>query len=133
MAEKRGAQGPPFLKLDKPKSHGVEQQVGEETVPLDQDPGGQGEPDGGNHWSGGEEFLHGSLMGGMLWRSARGDGHFVVVLQQLSAGELTEGSQWPGRGSKKALESNAEVDLNFIHRGVLAPGCLQVFLSLIHI
>ena len=92
MAQKRGHQAPIFRCWSRPKSHGVEEQVGEETVPLDQDPCGQGEPDGGNHWSGGEEFLHGSLMGGMLWRSARGDGHFVVVLQQLSAGELTEGS-----------------------------------------
>ena len=72
MAKKRGGQGPPFLMLDKPKSHGVEEQVGEETVPLDQDPCGQGEPDGSDHWSGGEEFLHVSLMGEMLLEISEG-------------------------------------------------------------
>ena len=41
----------------------MEKQIGEETVPLDQDPGGEGEPDGGNNRRGGEKFLHGSIKG----------------------------------------------------------------------
>ena len=44
--------------MDHCRSHGVEQQVWEETVPLNQDAGGEGEPDRGNHRRGGEEFLH---------------------------------------------------------------------------
>ena len=53
---KKGPLGPSFI--DSNHSHGVEEEIGEETVPLDQDAGGQGEPDRGNDGSGGEEFLH---------------------------------------------------------------------------
>ena len=40
-------------------SERVEQEIGEEPVELDHDPGGDAEPDGGEHRGGGEELLHG--------------------------------------------------------------------------
>ena len=58
----RHKKGPPALGglwVEIRRSHGVEQQVGEETIPLDQNAGGEGEPDRGNDGCCGEEFLHG--------------------------------------------------------------------------
>ena len=43
-----------------PRSHGVEQKVGEETVPLNEDSSRKREPDGSNDRGGREKFLHGS-------------------------------------------------------------------------
>ena len=43
-------------------SHGVKEEIREEAVPLNQDPCGEGEPNGGNHGGGGEEFLHRKMM-----------------------------------------------------------------------
>ena len=40
------------------RSERVEQKVWEESVPFDQDPGSQREPDGGNHRCSGEKFFH---------------------------------------------------------------------------
>ena len=40
-------------------SHGMEEEIREETVPLDQDSCGQCEPDGSHDWSSGQKFLHG--------------------------------------------------------------------------
>jgi len=53
---KKGPSGPFFIDCN--HSHGVEEEIGEETVPLDQDAGCEGEPDGGNHGGSGEKFLH---------------------------------------------------------------------------
>lgn len=39
-------------------SHGVEQKVREETVPLNEDSSREGEPDGSNDRGGREKFLH---------------------------------------------------------------------------
>ena len=41
-------------------SHGVEQKVREETVPLNEDSRREREPDGSNDRGGREKFLHGS-------------------------------------------------------------------------
>ena len=42
------------------RSHGVEQKVGEESVPLNEDSRRKREPDGSNDRGGREKFLHGS-------------------------------------------------------------------------
>jgi hypothetical protein len=39
----------------------MEEQVGEETVEFDQDAGGDSEPKGREHRSGGQEFFHGGM------------------------------------------------------------------------
>jgi len=42
----------------KSDSHRVEEKIGEEAVPLDQDSCGGGEPNGCNHWSCGQKLVH---------------------------------------------------------------------------
>ena len=108
--------------------HRVEQKVGEETVPLNQDSRGQCEPDCRNNRSSGEKFLHDdwTMEKGGVVSSAWRNGHLVVVLQQLATGELTKGCQGPSCSCKQTFEGDGEVNLNFVHGGVLATRCFQV-------
>ena len=43
-------------------SQGVEEEIREEAVELDHDPGGHREPDGRKNRSGGEELFHGAVL-----------------------------------------------------------------------
>ena len=61
----------------------MEEEVREESVPLDQDSGGQREPDGGDDRSGGEEFLH--EFGKGWCRDLNQRGETVTVLSSSSS------------------------------------------------
>ena len=59
----------------------MEQQVGEESVPLDQDACSQREPNGGNHRCSGEEFFHRWAVREMSLGNQRGE---TVIFESLS-------------------------------------------------
>ena len=76
----------------------VKQKIREETIPLNHDSCSNSEPYGCNNRCCGEELFHGLVMsenGLSSERSAWRNGDFVIALNQLAAGEFTEGSNWP--------------------------------------
>ena len=63
-------------------AHGVEEEIWEKAIPLDQDSGGESEPNRGNDWCSGKEFLHREKGKDFVERVQRGE---IVTLSSLSS------------------------------------------------
>ena len=63
-------------------AHGVEKEIWEKAIPLDQDSGGESEPNRGNDWRSSKEFLHREKSKDFVERVQRGE---IVTLSSLSS------------------------------------------------
>ena len=63
-------------------AHGVEEEIWEKAIPLDQDSGGESEPNRGNYWCSSKEFLHREKGKDFVERVQRGE---IVTLSSLSS------------------------------------------------
>ena len=63
-------------------AHGVEEEIREKAIPLDQDSGGESEPNRGNDWCSSKEFLHREKGKDFVERVQRGE---IVTLSSLSS------------------------------------------------
>ena len=98
---KKAARGAAELILGALASEGVEEQVGEETIELNQDSGRDGEPDGGENRSGRQKLFHRQELDG--WGDSgwiqRGE---TVILSSLSVSFLPVNSPKAARGQLAA-------------------------------
>ena len=63
-------------------AHGVEEEIREKAIPLDQDSGGESEPNRGNDWCSSKKFLHREKGKDFIERVQRGE---IVTLSSLSS------------------------------------------------
>ena len=63
-------------------AHGVEEEIWEKAIPLDQDSGGESEPNRGNDWCSSKKFLHREKGKDFIERVQRGE---IVTLSSLSS------------------------------------------------
>lgn len=63
-------------------AHGVEEKIWEKAIPLDQDSGGESEPNRGNDWCSSKKFLHREKEKDFGVRVQRGE---MVTLSSLSS------------------------------------------------
>ena len=63
-------------------AHGVEEEIWEKAIPLDQDSGGESEPNRGNDWCSSKKFLHREKGKDFVERVQRGE---IVTLSSLSS------------------------------------------------
>ena len=63
-------------------AHGVEEEIWEKAIPLDQDSGGESEPNRGNDWCSSKKFLHREKDKDVVVRVQRGE---MVTLSSLSS------------------------------------------------
>ena len=71
-----------MILLEKRSTHGVEEEIREKTIPLDQDSGGESEPNRGNDWCSSKKFLHRERDKDVVVRVQRGE---MVTLSSLSS------------------------------------------------
>ena len=71
-----------MILLEKRSTHGVEEEIREKAIPLDQDSGGESEPNRGNDWCSSKEFLHREKSKDFVERVQRGE---IVTLSSLSS------------------------------------------------
>ena len=77
-------------------AHGVEEEIREKAIPLDQDPGGESEPYRRNDRCSSQKFLHREKDKDFVdASSARRDGHLVVAFKQFATREFTKSSDRP--------------------------------------
>ena len=63
-------------------AHGVKEEIREKAIPLDQDSGGESEPNRGNDWCSSKKFLHREKDKDVVVRVQRGE---IVTLSSLSS------------------------------------------------
>ena len=63
-------------------AHGVKEEIREKAIPLDQDSGGESEPNRGNDWCSSKKFLHREKGKDVVERVQRGE---IVTLSSLSS------------------------------------------------
>ena len=63
-------------------AHRVEEEIWEKAIPLDQDSGGESEPNRGNDWCSSKKFLHREKDKDVVVRVQRGE---IVTLSSLSS------------------------------------------------
>ena len=71
-----------MILLEKRSTHGVEEEIGEKAIPLNQDSGGESEPNRGDDWCCSKKFLHREKDKDVLERIQRGE---MVTLSSLSS------------------------------------------------
>ena len=71
-----------MILLEKRSTHGVEEEIREKAIPLNQDSGGESEPNRGDDWCCSKKFLHREKDKDVLDRIQRGE---MVTLSSLSS------------------------------------------------
>jgi len=71
-----------MILLEKRSTHGVEEEIREKAIPLNQDSGGESEPNRSNDWCSSKEFLHREKGKDFVERVQRGE---IVTLSSLSS------------------------------------------------
>ena len=71
-----------MILLKKRSTHGVEEKIREKAIPLNQDSGGESEPNRGDDWCCSKKFLHREKDKDVLERIQRGE---MVTLSSLSS------------------------------------------------
>ena len=62
-----------MILLEKRSTHGVEEEIREKAIPLNQDSGGESEPNRGDDWCCSKKFLHREKGKDVLERIQRGE------------------------------------------------------------
>ena len=71
-----------MILLKKRSTHGVEEKIREKAIPLNQDSGGESEPNRGDDWCCSKKFIHREKDKDILERIQRGE---MVTLSSLSS------------------------------------------------